>query len=68
MTTFAEPPLRTIAPPAQRKEPRGRLIVKLLTTTDHKVIGHMYLVTSFVWFLLAGLMALIIRVELARPG
>mgnify|MGYP003325635633 FL=1 len=68
MTTFAEPPLRTIAPPVQRKEPRGRLIVKLLTTTDHKVIGHMYLVTSFAWFLLAGLMALIIRVELARPG
>ena len=69
MTTFAEPPVRSefrTAPP--RREPRGRTILKLLTTTDHKVIGYMYLTTSFVWFLIAGVMALLLRTELAQPG
>ena len=36
-----------------------------MTSTDHKVIGYMYLITSFVFFLLGGVMALIIRAELA---
>ncbi len=36
--------------------------------TDHKVIGVQYLVTFLVFFLLAGLMAMLIRIELARPG
>ncbi|WP_244502662.1 cytochrome c oxidase subunit I [Streptomyces oceani] len=39
-----------------------------MTTTDHKVIGNMYLVTSFGFFLAAGLMAMFMRAELARPG
>jgi len=40
----------------------------LLTTTDHKLIGYMYLVSSFAFFLLAGVMALLIRAELFTPG
>jgi cytochrome c oxidase subunit I len=47
---------------------RGSLFAQLLRTTDHKMIGRMYLVTSFVFFMLAGLMALLMRAELARPG
>ncbi|HSJ20439.1 MAG TPA: cbb3-type cytochrome c oxidase subunit I, partial [Nocardioidaceae bacterium] len=39
-----------------------------MTTTDHKLIGKLYLGTSFAWFLLGGLMALVIRSELAFPG
>jgi cytochrome c oxidase subunit 1 len=46
----------------------GRLIVDWLTTTDHKKIGHLYLITSFVFFLIGGVMALLMRAELARPG
>jgi cytochrome c oxidase subunit 1 len=46
----------------------GRLIVDWLTTTDHKKIGHLYLITSFAFFLIAGVMALLMRAELARPG
>jgi cytochrome c oxidase subunit 1 len=38
------------------------------TTTDHKKIGNMYLVTSFAFFLIAGLLAMLMRAELARPG
>ncbi len=43
-------------------------VITCLTTTDHKVIGNMYLVTSFVFFIIGGIMALIIRAELAQPG
>ncbi|TGA96875.1 cytochrome c oxidase subunit I [Streptomyces sp. MZ04] len=50
------------------RERRGRVVVDWLTTTDHKKIGHLYLITSFVFFLAAGLMALMMRAELARPG
>ncbi|MBX6767705.1 MAG: cytochrome c oxidase subunit I, partial [Actinomadura rubrobrunea] len=54
------------APP--RRRPRGSLVVSWITTTDHKVIGHLYLITSFVFFLLAGVMAMVIRAELFTPG
>src|SRR6201994_4142325 len=36
--------------------------------TDHKVIGIQYIVTSFFFFLVGGLMAMLIRAELAQPG
>ena len=45
-----------------------RTIVSILTTTDHKTIGILYMVTSFGFFLAAGFMALLMRAELARPG
>ncbi|MEU6328541.1 cytochrome c oxidase subunit I [Streptomyces sp. NPDC047049] len=46
----------------------GKAIRKYMTTTDHKVIGNMYLVTSFGFFLFAGILAMLMRAELARPG
>lgn len=39
----------------------------VLTTVDHKTIGKRYLVTAFVFFLLGGLGAAVIRLQLARP-
>ncbi|MFE7214005.1 cytochrome c oxidase subunit I [Streptomyces sp. NPDC057611] len=48
---------------ASRRSP-----VRWLVATDHKMIGTLYLVTSFAFFLVGGLMALLIRAELARPG
>ncbi|RZU10309.1 cytochrome c oxidase subunit 1 [Kribbella rubisoli] len=51
-----------------RRRPLGQVIGKLLSTTDHKVIGQLYLVTSFIFFLIAGVMALVMRAELAEPG
>jgi cytochrome c oxidase subunit 1 len=47
---------------------KGNVIVSWLTSTDHKVIGYMYLISSFVWFLIGGLMALLIRAQLFAPG
>jgi cytochrome c oxidase subunit 1 len=36
--------------------------------TDHKVIGIQYMVTTFFFFLVGGMLALLVRAELARPG
>src|SRR5690625_2101143 len=46
----------------------GRRIVNVITSTDHKVIGYMYLITSFIFFMIDGVMALIIRAELFSSG
>ncbi|MBB1010586.1 hypothetical protein G6010_14120, partial [Dietzia sp. SLG510A3-3B2-2] len=40
----------------------------MLTTTDHKLLGIMYIVTCFIFFFAGGLMALLIRAELFFPG
>jgi cytochrome c oxidase subunit 1 len=39
-----------------------------LTTTDHKKIGILYLVNSFLFFFIGGIFALLVRTELAQPG
>jgi cytochrome c oxidase subunit 1 len=36
--------------------------------TDHKVIGVQYVVTSFFFLLVGGLIAMLMRAELAQPG
>jgi cytochrome c oxidase subunit 1 len=38
---------------------RGNVVVKWITSTDHKTIGYMYLITSFIYFCVGGVMALI---------
>ncbi|PWU52173.1 cytochrome c oxidase subunit I [Micromonospora globispora] len=53
--------------PLRRPIP-GDSLWRLLRTTDHKQIGLMYLATSFGFFLIAGIQAMLMRAELARPG
>src|SRR5215218_2496823 len=48
-------------------QPRPTGWLSWLTTTDHKRIGIMYLVTTFLFFILGGVEALIIRLQLAQP-
>jgi cytochrome c oxidase subunit I len=36
--------------------------------TDHKVIGIQYVVTTIVFFVVGGLLAMLVRAELAKPG
>ena len=43
-------------------------LMRWITTTNHKDIGTMYLIFSFVMFLAGGVMALTIRAELFQPG
>jgi cytochrome c oxidase subunit I len=47
---------------------KGNLFVDWITTTDHKKIGYLYLITSFIYFLIGGVMALVIRAQLFAPG
>jgi cytochrome c oxidase subunit 1 len=54
-----------VSPTVRRK---GNVFVGWITTTDHKTIGYMYLITSFLYFLIAGVMALVIRAQLFAPG
>jgi cytochrome c oxidase subunit 1 len=52
-----------------RAEPYQRSwVLDWLTTVDHKKIGIMYIVNSFLFFFAAGILALVIRSELAVPG
>ncbi|MEU2900429.1 cytochrome c oxidase subunit I [Streptomyces sp. NPDC007056] len=53
--------------PVRRKSP-GNVVIKWMTTTDHKTIGTLYLCTSFAFFVFGGILALVMRAELARPG
>ncbi|MFC4036074.1 cytochrome c oxidase subunit I [Streptomyces polygonati] len=55
-------------PPPDPQGRAGKIGVSWLTSTDHKTIGSLYLITSFLFFLLAGLFAMLMRAELARPG
>ena len=43
-------------------------IAAWVTTTDHKKIGVLYIVSGFIFFLIAGLLSLVMRAELTAPG
>jgi cytochrome c oxidase subunit I+III len=47
------------------KTPRG--LLGALTTVDHKIIGRRYIATAFVFLAMGGVLALLIRLQLARP-
>src|SRR5271169_310888 len=52
---------------AHEVETRPTGWTRWLTTTDHKEIGIMYMVATFVFFLLGGVEALMIRLQLGAP-
>ncbi len=66
MATTAAFEARADAPARERT--LGQKIVVVMTTTDHKIIGNLYLVTSFLFFLFGGVLALLIRANLLQPG
>ena len=47
------------------RNPRG--LVGWLSSVDHKSIGRRFLVTAFVYFTLGGILAALMRIQLARP-
>ncbi|MEN3263610.1 cbb3-type cytochrome c oxidase subunit I, partial [Pseudonocardia sp.] len=67
MTAVSPKPV-TPRPYPARRPVKGSTLVKMLHTTDPKDIAILYLVTSFGFFLVGGLMALLMRAELAVPG
>ncbi|WP_458688626.1 aa3-type cytochrome oxidase subunit I [Nocardia tengchongensis] len=62
------PELEPVRPFPRRSGPQGSYLWKAITTTDPKMLGNMYLFTAMAFFLIGGLMALLMRTELARPG
>ena len=67
MATVRPSPVPTRAR-EQHRPRKGAKLIPWMHTTDPKDIGVLYLITSFAWFLIAGLMAMLIRSELAYPG
>jgi cytochrome c oxidase subunit I len=67
VTSTAPRPIVTRPHPVRRPA-KGSAIARLIRTTDAKQIGLLYMTTSFVFFILGGFMALLMRAELARPG
>ena len=68
MTLLNDRPAEVTAGAGRPERTLGKKIVSVITTTDHKTIGRLYMGTSFTFFLIAGLMARLSRAELARPG
>ncbi|MCT9933383.1 cytochrome c oxidase subunit I [Planotetraspora sp. A-T 1434] len=54
--------------PTPVRNRKGSVLASWLSSTDHKVIGHMYLIASFFFFLVGGAAAMVIRAELTAPG
>jgi cytochrome c oxidase subunit 1 len=65
VTTLERPTILPVTPP--RNPRKGSVLADWLSTTDHKIIGHLYLITSFGFFLAAGVMAMIMRAQLFGP-
>ena len=67
VTAVAPKPIQARPYPA-RVTPKGSVFLHMLRTTDPKDIAILYLVTSFAFFMAGGLMAMLMRAELAVPG
>src|SRR5262249_14257045 len=77
MATVLAPVPQVVAHRAERGRPetpagaRAGTIgawTRWITTTDHKRIGIMYMVTTFVFFCLGGVEALLMRLQLGAPN
>jgi cytochrome c oxidase subunit 1 len=65
MTLLADRPVTHEHEHEHHEGPTG--LLKWMTSTDHKLIGMNYMVTSLIMFFLAGIMALLLRTQLASP-
>ncbi|CAM5282928.1 hypothetical protein SVIOM74S_08000 [Streptomyces violarus] len=54
--------------PVRLKEPGNVVIKSIAHHGPPRRIGTLYLVTSFAFFCVGGLLALVMRAELARPA
>src|SRR6267378_5017545 len=66
MATTYTAPIPQLSTSRAERAPSGW--TSWITTTDHKRIGIMYMVTTFVFFCLGGVEALLIRLQLGAPN
>jgi cytochrome c oxidase subunit 1 len=57
-----------ISRPAELKVPLLERLHELAVTVDHKKLGLMYIVSALIFLVIAGLMASVIRMQLALPN
>jgi cytochrome c oxidase subunit I len=67
VTTVQQPAPAAAAGAAPRPYRKGNVLADWLSSTDHKIIGHLYLITSFFFFVAGGIMAMIMRAQLMSP-
>ncbi len=70
MATVTSPNI-SVAPEQQIQAPRrsaGAVIWDFMTTVDHKKIGFMYTALGVIYFIVGGIEALLIRLQLATPN
>ena len=62
--------MATLAPPRPKNydDTFFKPISLWLTTTDHKLIGIMYMTTGMLAFVIGGVFALVMRVQLSQPN
>ena len=77
MATVLEPPALPAAPGERKAAPLPGIVARprgasgftsWLTTVDHKRIGIMYGYSAFIFFIIGGIEALLIRLQLAQPN
>ena len=61
-------PASQLGRPMFARPPVAEGLTDWLTTTDHKKIGLLYIGTAFLLFGVGGIIALVMRLELAQPG
>ena len=67
MASIAQPRVQAPTLPRPRPKAEESGLWSWLTTVDHKRIAKLYGVSAFIFFLLGGLEALLIRAQLTRP-
>ena len=69
MATITRPGVSLAPPPTYAPgKSAGAVIWDWMTTVDHKKIGVMYIFLGVIYFIVGGIEALLIRVQLARPN
>jgi len=64
MTLTEAPPDQAGAEPAPAAPPSSTIV----TSADHKTVGRLYIAASLLFLLVAGVVGMVLRVELAEPG
>jgi hypothetical protein len=68
VTTYQPAPGAGVTPGTSARQYRkGSILADWLSSTDHKIIGHLYLITSFAFFIIGGAMAMVMRAQLMGP-
>ncbi|MDP9074003.1 MAG: cytochrome c oxidase subunit I [Actinomycetota bacterium] len=68
VTVEPEAPVPVVGSPFLKRPKETEGFWGWITTVDHKKLGILYCATGFVFFLLGGMEALLIRLQLARPN